>query len=1152
MRRRTPPIVRILAVAAAIAVPSVAVAAQHTSHPSNVTHRPRLATDFPRLYIGDTVDDFSLDGTTLYWDTTCTPGGTVPRSHIRTAPGEDAGTPVTRTLYNPALCRADHVASQNVVVGGPGPSAYWISHDGQILRQPVSASFTRRPTHVGSVSGVDTNGCCWLTIANGYLYWTRASRLYRMPLAGGPEESIFRGHSELTHLLHDGQGSLLFLDGEQLTRLRRIHAGPRYFWQSHVIQGPVSAFTYFHGEVYYGVDARGASYYIVSQDPESDTPRQRRIFTSHLARIPGGRYPTIDAIAADGPYVFWHPIVNGSTGPIMRWSRTDGSVLPLTLNIRIDGQLAADGQSVFWSRRYSGIFRLPGNASVVPPSFTVTDISPNLPYGQREPARGGDMGADPAGRFEEVLADPTDPSTVYAVGQHSGVWKSTDAGASWQWSSAGLDTETLAGTSHSLSIDAGRPRRLVFITANQDFRSGSPTSGIHVSFNGGRSWQHVDPSGCTPQPITAQETAFSHGSAFVSSRCGILSSSDLLSWTKLPATPAFTGVAAGFDLSDAHLASTASTLFACNGSDVFTYDVASASWTSHTKLNGTCEAIDGISSYLLPTAAVVIGTYDSKTPPNLIDEHAAIVSDGSVTPISPPVPQPSEAPPFCCGAITVWTPARPDHPTGSTGAGRSFDLYVGQLGEFYELDPSQKSWHEIPNIHTDTWSMTFPRTYNPEKGVCTAYASNDGGVFKDIRPVGNGSCQVWDGPWRDAASGLRGFRSTMMAGISRPACGHPVRACPVLFLPGPDDDTWNSRDGGAGWQLMGCCGDSGREYTDPSAPWLVATARNATLETYVSPGNGPPTPSDDRGNFLPEDCDTAVPHDCAYDGGSPPPERAISQILTDNEAPPRYGDFVTDIPTCAPQTTPPGPGCPGDDSQRLVSLKIVRSTRVGDTKSWFQIGPLVHQAIGGIDTSGGHRRPTIYLRTQDNNQILVGHVNASGDVPAWSPVWSSSTPNHPDHAYTMYADPYDPSVLYVVDDSSIKSTDDGGRTWKTESGLTEMVTHHGLYDYGCEGGGLTSEDCPLMQMIFIHDQPQLRIAILFPSGVAFSNDSGNHWFPVLDGAEADPKLLDRTSSAFYDLNGLPGSNNPSLYLALNGRGLVRIDGPFSELEGGFR
>ena len=90
-----------------------------------------------------------------------------------------------------------------------------------------------------------------------------------------------------------------------------------------------------------------------------------------------------------------------------------------------------------------------------------------------------------AGRFTGVVTDPTNPSIIYIAAADGGVWKSVDAGASWN---AVTDhVGTLA--SGSIAIDPSNPNTLFYGTG-EPYYSGDAYGGIGVlkSTDGGASW----------------------------------------------------------------------------------------------------------------------------------------------------------------------------------------------------------------------------------------------------------------------------------------------------------------------------------------------------------------------------------------------------------------------------------------------------------------------------------------------------------------------------------------------------------------------------------------------------------------------------------------------------------------------------------------
>ena len=69
------------------------------------------------------------------------------------------------------------------------------------------------------------------------------------------------------------------------------------------------------------------------------------------------------------------------------------------------------------------------------------------------------------GSVKSLAIDPVDPSTLYAGTHNGGVWKSTDAGSSWQ--QAGIAVQVVS----SIRIDPQNSKRLFAVTKNGVFRS---------------------------------------------------------------------------------------------------------------------------------------------------------------------------------------------------------------------------------------------------------------------------------------------------------------------------------------------------------------------------------------------------------------------------------------------------------------------------------------------------------------------------------------------------------------------------------------------------------------------------------------------------------------------------------------------------------
>jgi photosystem II stability/assembly factor-like uncharacterized protein len=92
-----------------------------------------------------------------------------------------------------------------------------------------------------------------------------------------------------------------------------------------------------------------------------------------------------------------------------------------------------------------------------------------------------------AGRFQHLTADPASPSTLYAVALLDEVYKSTDAGQSWRWSSAGLPAGSPLGP---VVVDPAHPR-VLFLADFQPYWHN--LAGIYRSRDAGHSWTRVTP-----------------------------------------------------------------------------------------------------------------------------------------------------------------------------------------------------------------------------------------------------------------------------------------------------------------------------------------------------------------------------------------------------------------------------------------------------------------------------------------------------------------------------------------------------------------------------------------------------------------------------------------------------------------------------------
>lgn len=107
----------------------------------------------------------------------------------------------------------------------------------------------------------------------------------------------------------------------------------------------------------------------------------------------------------------------------------------------------------------------------------------------------GENGNDHDSLFDALTISPTDPDTLYVGSEGNGIFKSTDAGRSWEWLRDGL---ILSGDIYpelyDMAVDLEDPTRIYAATTNGPEPisgrngDGNPTAGVFISTNSGDSW----------------------------------------------------------------------------------------------------------------------------------------------------------------------------------------------------------------------------------------------------------------------------------------------------------------------------------------------------------------------------------------------------------------------------------------------------------------------------------------------------------------------------------------------------------------------------------------------------------------------------------------------------------------------------------------
>src|SRR5664279_1961088 len=839
------------------------------------------------------------------------------------------------------------------------------------------------------------------------------------------------------------------------------------------------------------------------------------------------------------------------------------------------------------------------------PIYAQIDISPDTPFGA--PVAGS---PNSGGRIHTLVLDPNSRNQIlYAASTNAGVWKSTDAAHSWFQSSEGIRNPlpTFPVISQrgpvlgnlELAIDANNSERLLFATQADDGRvpqqSGGKSvvryGGLYVSTTGGARWRHAELSakvgtmgGLCPGPSANGEiysVAFSSGRPFVAAPCGFFTNADPLlsdgSWKSLKTT---------FKPADAIIAANSfgNAVFVCTGnllleapSQIYRSRDLGVHWDSPIDLPAG-EACSGLSvvpigEQLVPDTVAVIYSYQKPgmSPGQIITTFdVEILSFGSI----PTTDLGFNSVAVCCGSgnASVFTVRRAGAPANENRPGIGYDVYAADTRFFFVYIPAPTAtlaggliqvnflatWAPLQgngsNLHEDSWSMAFPAGYDPGTGNCTAYASNDGGIFvnSSIGRSPGSPCDL-SGGWAAAMSGLHTLASYALKGVTERACAGPAGVnltsanCTAVYLATGDNDMWVVANGGAvSGPLDSSLGDANSTYVDPAFPNLVIAARGPDCLKLVSGGTSPPIPGSPLADIsiAPPNCSASDSNAATFPGAfltqvtalKNDPVASAGPMYFAAWSPPNQPDFIGTL-SINPANPPNSASPPSAIYWAPISLGIPNA---------FFFDPSQHGRVAQLQSTGGLVNPVVWVVTT-TGKLFKASVN-NGQVSAWEAV-SGSGNTSVANASTLFVNPYLPNYAWVIDlsDSEIKATTDGGTTWTAQSALKNLATNNGEFRFGCSTAfeRMFSWTCSLSGMSFSANQPNVIVASLYPGGVAYSSDYGKTWV-LLYGETLD----DTTFLAPHHLLGLPigvwyddgvVSGQPAIYVALHGRGLIRLD-----------
>ena len=465
------------------------------------------------------------------------------------------------------------------------------------------------------------------------------------------------------------------------------------------------------------------------------------------------------------------------------------------------------------------------------------------------------------------------------------------------------------------------------------------------------------------------------------------------------------------------------------------------------------------------------------------------------------------------------------------------------------LDPSSGSdWHRLAIVHVDLHgfllSPDFTASVNDgkyQRKAGTVWILSDGGIYRSS-----------DGGQNfDPAITAMTLSSLSVAGVA--IGGQP----PALSLNQGDNDGFYSMNGGEKWSYQDYGGgDNDCAFADPlrSNSILLFTPRRKTdgsinsardgqtVSVYETAAGSLPDArsgtNDRRAVTGPPTAADPKLSGTVWNANSFSGERGFRPIVLTmaGEDPPPQGDFIFILFNPSLLATPGPPLLVR--TQNILDIVnrqewVTTATGPGQGANVFLQGPpLPRGDLDLVQASGGHANTVFY-------------VGGDGTLWTWTngaAGWNQLVPTAPSAsvpvsvANRFFVSPYQPKLIYVLDNDHVVRSDDGGQTWQVDQLLeTQLTWNHQIQISGNEDPLGIGEhfDLVLTDMQFDPFNPLVRFAI--GVGGAFMTTDGENWTRLLHTAA----LPGRPSSCYCDFI---SDNLATLYVAFAGRSLVKITG----------
>lgn len=425
---------------------------------------------------------------------------------------------------------------------------------------------------------------------------------------------------------------------------------------------------------------------------------------------------------------------------------------------------------------------------------------------------------------------------------------------------------------------------------------------------------------------------------------------------------------------------------------------------------------------------------------------------------------------------------------------------------FVHVDPMTLAVSPDFEITLKPSDLPTPFDQNSELDVIsggTIWMGNDGGVYR-------------------STDGGRTWSLTNGLATLQPATKFAVLALPgiepALYFGVPDNDDFFSLDGGSTWKNDGIfdCADCGPRYSDPEQPGRILEIEGADRggiavhNRNITEFHGAPFPA----GFViesPAETGASISKDCY---------RPIILTLK-GEDPEPDGDYIL-----IRRFTP----------EKRVLQRVTEISKIKEAKDWetipVQQGPDLIGELNNVyvvQASGGHQHPVFYI---SDPAVTDGLWKWTEGMPNWKRIIPADD-GSAKVARRFFVDPYNPDLIYIIDEKAIKRSDDGGLTWQKDVRLDRAITEHEAFSYEIQTvTNWVGRVAVINDMVFDSEERGTRFAI-GSAGVFFTLD-GKNWERLLS-TRAFPG---HPVAAYFDRISDP--LNRALYVAMNGRGILRL------------